>query len=127
MFSRLKKWWSKPDGRMAAVRIPRTGMPALADGDATHGFAPTRIASPAARERFCADVLRTQADKNGDKTAAAVLPFEEGATAYDQRKHWRANRYPERTWQHEEWDAGWRMAEEADNKSFDWVADQFKQ
>jgi len=61
-----------------------------------------------------------------NQTASTEVPFDQGAAAYDQRKHWRENPYIEGSWQHDDWDDGWRMAEETDGKSFDWIADQFK-
>lgn len=53
------------------------------------------------------------------------LPFDQGTAAYAARQHWRQNPYQPGTWQHEEWDDGWRMGEGADSYSFDWLTDQF--
>jgi hypothetical protein len=55
------------------------------------------------------------------------LPFDQGTAAYDARKHWRENLYPEGTWQHDEWFDGWTFGQKAGaNDSLDYATDQFK-
>lgn len=60
-----------------------------------------------------------------------VLPFDEGAQAYRDRKTPDSNPYPEDkdhadNWKHEEWWLGWSQEEECDGESWDWETDSFK-
>jgi hypothetical protein len=63
MLSKLKKMWSARVEDTPAVRTPKSDGPALADNDPALIIAPTRFASPAAREFFCAAVLQAQHPK----------------------------------------------------------------
>ena len=54
------------------------------------------------------------------------LPYDEGAEAYNQRKHYSINPYAESDWKHDEWHLGWSQQGECGGDSWDWATDDFK-
>lgn len=60
MLSKLKELWGGQVEVTPAVRIPKSGGLTPADIDEVPVIVPTRFASPAARERFCAAILQAQ-------------------------------------------------------------------
>ena len=54
-----------------------------------------------------------------------ILPFDEGAQAYRDRKKPDSNPYTEKDWKHSEWWLGWSQEEECDGESWNWETDSF--
>jgi hypothetical protein len=64
----------------------------------------------------------------GSSIETEVLPVDEGAEAYRQRKLLETNPYSADDWRHGEWQFGWMNEEECDgSSSFDWQSGCFKQ
>ena len=55
------------------------------------------------------------------------LPYDIGAEAYQLRKHYSENPYPQGDWRHEEWWLGWNSFTESDPDTWDDAADDFSE
>jgi len=53
------------------------------------------------------------------------LPYDIGAEAYHQLKHYSQNPFADADWQHNEWWLGWDSCRESDPDTWDYAADDF--
>lgn len=55
------------------------------------------------------------------------LPYDIGAEAYHQRKHYSENPYAKSDWQHNEWWLGWDSSRENSPETWNDIADNFSE